>query len=77
MCSAAHTQWWIRPAAYLRRGFADVLQASLVHGCRQDDVAVVAHDVSLRVVELEGLSSWVLILNGPLADSSTRLLEAL
>ena len=72
-----HTHWWIRPAAHLRRGFADVLQASLVHGCCQDDVAVVAHDVSLRVVELEGLSSWVLILNGPLADSGTGLLEAL
>lgn len=77
MCSAAYTHWWVTPAAYLRRGFADVLQASLVHGCRQDDVAVVAHDVSLRVVQFEGLSSWVLVLNGPFADSSTGLLEAL
>ena len=48
-----------------------------MHGSRQDDVAVVAHDMGIGMVQLEGLSSGVLILNGPLADSSPGLLEAL
>ena len=61
----------------LRRGFAQVLQASLVHGSRQNDIAVVTHDMGIGVVQLEGLGSRVLVLNGPLADSSPGLLEAL
>lgn len=48
-----------------------------MHGCRENDIAVVTHDMGIRVVQLEGLGSRVLILNGPLADSSPGLLEAL
>lgn len=63
--------------ADLRGGPAQVLQARLVHGSSQDDIAVVAHHVGHRVVQLEGLRRRVLILNGPFADSSAGLLEAL
>ena len=62
---------------HLRRSFADVLQASLVHGSSQYDIAVVAHDMGLWVVQLEGFCCWVLILNGPFADGGASLLEAL
>lgn len=63
--------------AYLRRCFADILQASFVHGSCQDDIAVIAHDMGFRVVELEGFCSRILILDGPLADSCLSLLESL
>lgn len=62
---------------HLRRGFAQVLKARLVHGGCQNDVAVVAHDMGIGVVQLEGFSCRVLILDGPLADSGPGLLEAL
>ena len=63
--------------AHLRGGFAQILKAGLVHGSCQNDIAVVTHDMGFRVVELECLGSRVLVLDGPLADSSPGLLEAL
>ena len=76
-CNLQDVTYPHRLSAYLGRCSADVLQTRLVHGRRQNDVAVVAHDMSLRVVQFKGLCSGVLILNGPLADGSTSLLEAL
>lgn len=48
-----------------------------MHGSCQDDIAIVAHDMGVRVIQLEGFGSRVLILDSPLADSSPSLLEAL
>ena len=58
---------------YLIRGSAEGLLAALAHGSCQDNVAVGGKDSRVGVVELEGLSSRVLILDGPPAPDKARL----